>query len=134
MAFAPFVLAAAAVGKAVQTYQAGQEAAIEHKQQARLEQDAATQREIERRRELLRALASQNAAAGAAGVETGGSIGGIIRTDIKNNENDLLVSRMNSAAQYRARMRAASNAKKQGTIGAVTSLLDGGMQVYGVSK
>ena len=134
MAFAPYVLLAVAGLKAAQTYKAGQEQSIELKQQARLEQDAATQREIERRRALLRALGSQNAAAGAAGVEKGGSIGGIIRTDIKNNENDLLVSRMNSSAQYRLRMRQAANARKQGTIGAVTSLLDGGMQAYGVMK
>lgn len=118
------VSAAAGVYSAYQTAQTGAQQAADLKAQARTEATAAAQKQIERRRDLLRALASQNAAAGAAGIETGGSFGGIIRRQINENSNDLLV--MNAGLQTRQRTLAsqASNARQSANAQAATSLLD----------
>lgn len=124
------VAAGAGIYSAYQQKKAGQIQAGELKAQARTEADAARQREIERRRDLLRALASQNAAAGAAGIETGGSLGGIIKRNIRENTNDLLVENANTQARQRALASRASNARKQGNVAATTSLLDTAASTY----
>lgn len=92
--------------------------------QARLEGDAAKGREIQRRQDLLRALASQNAAAGAAGVETSGSIGGIMRTNIKQNQQDLLTDAAGAGARRVALLAQGSNAQRSGNAQAFGTLLD----------
>lgn len=56
---------------AVSAKRAGALQEIEHKRQAQEEETAARDREIERRRRLVQALASQNAEAGALGIEIG---------------------------------------------------------------
>lgn len=119
-------LAGAAVGiySAIQTKKAGDLAAADLKVQAKTEEVAAKAREIDRRRNLIRALSSQNAAAGAAGVETSGSIEAIMRRDIKDAQNDLLTGNMNSQAKQRALRSQASNAQRVGTTNAVASLMD----------
>lgn len=116
--------AAAGVYSAYSTQRAGQAQAAELKNQARTEADAAAQQQIERRRDLLRSLASQNAAAGAAGIETGGAFGGIVRRQIAENSNDLLVQDANSQARQRSLASRASNARQSGNAAAATSLLD----------
>lgn len=115
---------AAGVYSGIQTYQAGQAQKAQLQAQAKTEGVAATQREIERRRNLIRALASQNAQAGAAGITTDGSVGAIARSDINDAQNDLLYSTANSDARQRALRGQASNAARIGTAGAATSLLD----------
>lgn len=115
---------AAGVAGAVQQRNAGIIQSNELKAQARVEGDAAKGREIDRRRNLIRALASQNASAGSAGVELGGSIGGIIQTDIRNNQQDLLTDAAGTSARQRDLAIGAKNARSQGNLGAVTSLLD----------
>lgn len=112
------------VGAAIQQRNTGIIQSNELKATARVEADAAKGREIERRRSLIRALASQNAAAGAAGVETSGSIGGIILSDIRQNEQDLLTDAAGASARQRALTVGAQNARTQGNLGAAVSLLD----------
>jgi hypothetical protein len=121
---------AAGVASAAMQYKAGQAQSAQYKEQAKSEEVAAGQREIERRRSLIRALSAQNASAGAAGVETSGSIGGIIRRDIKDNQNDLLYDSANTKTRQRAFRSRASNSVTQGTIGAATSLIDTGKTYY----
>lgn len=123
---------AAGTYSAVQARNAGIAQSNELKAQSRVEGLAAKQNEIERRRDLIRALSSQNAAAGAAGVTTDGSIGAIMKRDIRDNQNDLLVSSANSSAQSSLRRSQASNSRQQGNIRAVTSLLDTGAKTYGM--
>jgi hypothetical protein len=115
---------AAGVYSAAQTRKAGQEQKDQLRAQAKTEGVAAQQREIERRRNLIRALSSQNAAAGAAGITTDGSAGAIARADIRDAQNDLLYSTANSTARQRALRSQASNAARVGNTNAAVSLLD----------
>lgn len=128
------LMAASGIFAAVQQRNAGIIQSNALKAQARVEGDAAKQREIERRQVLMRTLAAQNARAGAMGVETGGSIGGIIRKDIKDNQQDLLVNSANYAAKRQALITGAANAEYTGNMQAVGSLLDTaaqGAKMYG---
>jgi len=118
------VSAAAGIYSAAQQKRAGALMENNIKVQARSEADAATQREIDRRKDLLRALSSQNASAGASGIETGGSFGGIVRRNIAENQNDLLISNANTQVRQRALASQASNAVEQGNAAAATSLMD----------
>lgn len=124
------VTAAAGTYAAVESHNAGVEASNQTKMQARTEADAAAQRENDRRRNLLKALASQNASAGAAGVETSGSIGGIIKSDINYAQNDLSINAANSSGQQQALASQARAERRSGDAKAVVSLLDTGGKVY----
>jgi hypothetical protein len=117
---------AAAGGSAYQMRAAGQAAKAQYKEQARQEAGAARQREIERRRDLISALASQNAAAGAAGVSTraGTGLAGIAQYDINQTRRDSLVDRVNTGRSRNVLLKAGKNAQTMGNIGAATSLLD----------
>lgn len=137
MAFAaavPFVIGALGVGAGVysarQQYKVGLIQQAELKAQAKTEAVAAGQQQIERRRNLIRALSSQNAAAGAGGIETSGSVEAIARRDIRDAQNDLLVGDMNSQARQRALRSQASNAARIGRANAATSLLDTADKAY----
>jgi hypothetical protein len=123
------LVAAGGVTAAIQQRNAGIIASNQYTAQVRTEGNAAKQREIERRQALMRTLATTNARAGAMGVETSGSIGGIIRKDIKENQQDLLVNAANYSARRRDLLTAASNARQQGNLAAVGSLLDTAAQM-----
>lgn len=110
--------------KAKASHDAGVAANDQAKFQSRIEGDAAQGREIQRRQDLLRALSSQNAAAGAAGAETGGSIGGIARTNIKQNQQDLLTDAAGTGARRAALLAQGANADKAGNLAAAGSLMD----------
>lgn len=101
-----------------------------YKQQATQERDAARQREVERRRNLLRALSSQNASAAARGVAFSGGVAAIAQQDIKEAQEDLLVDRVNSKRKIAAFKAAGRNAKQQGNLEAVGSLLDTAGKAY----
>lgn len=128
VAAAPYLLAATAVvggGLAVKSqHDAGVAQDQQAKFQARTEADAAKGREITRRQDLMRALSSQNAAAGAAGVETSGSIGQIMRTNIKQNQQDLLYDAAGVGARRAAMLAGGENARLAGNAGAVGTLFD----------
>jgi hypothetical protein len=117
---------AAGVGAGVQTYQAGQAAKAQYKQQAKQEADAARQREIDRRRDLLTAIASQAAAAGTMGVSTraGTGLAGIAQYDINESRRDMLTDRVNTGRSRNMLLKASKNAGTMGGLGAATSLLD----------
>lgn len=105
-------------------YRSGQIKEAELKTQAKTEAVAAGQQQIERRRALIRALSSQNAAAGAAAIETSGSVEAIARRDIKDAQNDLLYSTMSSDARQRTLRSQASNSARSGRTRAAVSLAD----------
>jgi len=117
-------MAVAGVAKTVVGYNAMQDQSSALLGQARQEKDAAQQREIERRRDLMRALSAQNAQAGAAGVETSGSTQGLMLTDIKQNQQDLLTDVSNTSLKNRDLRQRAANARRAGTWGAVGGLLE----------
>ena len=124
--FLPYILAATAVAGGAMAAKSQHDAGVatdeQNKFQARIEGDAAKGREIGRRQDLMRALASQNAAAGTAGVETSGSIGGIARTNIKQNQQDLLYDAAGVSARRSALLAAGSNARVAGNTAAIGSL------------
>lgn len=114
----------------IEQKKAGDAQAAQYKAEAKTEAAAAAQREVERRRNLIRALASQNAAAGAAGIQTDGSVEAVARRDIRDSQNDLLYSNLNTQARQRALRSQASNAQRAGRTAAVTSLMDTGRTAY----
>jgi len=116
---------------AYQTMEAGKQAKGQYKEQAKQEADAARQREIDRRRDLVRAIASQSAAAGAAGVSTvsGTGLAGIAQYDINQSRRDSLVDRVNTGRSRNMLLKAGKNAKTMGGIGAATSLLDSAVDI-----
>lgn len=131
-ALIPTLLTLVAGGVAAKGYHdAGVATKQQNQFQARIEGDAAKGREIQRRQDLMRALSSQNAAAGAAGVETSGSIGGIARTNIKQNQQDLLTDAAGVGARRVALLTAGDNAQRAGNLQAAGSLLDTAGKAYG---
>lgn len=117
--------AVAAGASAYEQHEAGVAASNQAKDKARIAADQATQQQINQRQNLLRALASQNAQAGAGGIGTGGSFGANAKRQITQNQNDLLVTGAGASAQIQGYNQQASSALLQGNIGAGVSLLDG---------
>jgi hypothetical protein len=124
--------AGAGIMGAVTARNAGIAQSNQLKAQAVREGDSARQREIERKRTLLRALSQQSANAGAAGVTMDGSLAGIARADIRDNTNDLMVDRSNSRSQINGLMASAKSAKREGSANAVGRLVKTGVKVAGM--
>ena len=124
------VTAAAGVGSAVMTQQAGVAANQSARIAAKQEKDAARGREIERRRGLLTALASQSAAAGAQGVAFSGGKAAAAQRDIKDARNDLLTDTVNTRRNIRMLRLQGKSARTAGDMGAATSLLNTGVKTY----
>lgn len=129
-----FALAAIALGSGVLAagaqYRAGKQQEIQYKQEAKQEGDSAKQREIERKRNLLRALASQRATAAAMGAEFSGSLANIAQVDIEEAATDLAVDSVNSARRQRVLRLSGSEASRAGTVAAAGSLLDSADNAY----
>ena len=84
----------------------------------------ATSKSIQIRQNMMQALASQNARAGAAGIGTGGSFGAGVQRQITQNQNDLLTNSANVTSQQQLFGMAGASAEASGNIGAGASLLD----------
>lgn len=130
-----FALVAFALGSSAlaagATYRRGKIEQLQYKQQAAQEGDAAKQREIDRKRNLLKALASQRATAAALGAEFSGSLSNLAQVDIEEAATDLSVDQLNSARRQRALRLASSESARAGTVQAGASLLDTGVKTYG---
>ncbi len=89
------------------------------------EGDAARGRAIQRKKDLLRAISSQRAKAGAAGVAfTEGSPARIAQLDIDEATDDLFVDRANSLTRQRGLLSQGRAARKEGNVAATSTLLD----------
>ena len=84
----------------------------------------AGQQQINIRQNMLNALASQNASAGASGIGTGGSFGANVKRQITQNQNDLLALGADASAEQQQYGAQASNAMLGGNIKAGASLID----------
>jgi hypothetical protein len=119
------ILIATTVGTGLYSAQqqkaAGKAASAEAQIAANREGDAARAREIERRRALLRAISSQNAAAGAGGVSVNEATLG---ADLMYATDDLMTDRSNTLQTQSLLRLQGSNAKRAGKVGAFTTLLD----------
>lgn len=102
----------------------------EYKIQARQAGDAARGREIDRKRDLLKALATQAATAGAQGVAMQGSNIGIAKADIGWARNDFLTDTANTRTQQRIMRARGTNAQRAGNAQAVTSLINTASSLY----
>ena len=129
---AGLLIGTAVVGglQARQQYVAGKQAQIEYKEAAQRELDSARDREIERRRRLVSALASQAAEGGAIGAVPGiGSRAAITLRQAKEASYDTLADRATSGRRALMLRQAGNQAKKQGLLGAGATLLQTGVSV-----
>ena len=109
-----------------ESHQAGLAAAAMDRKKARVEADAATGKQITMRQNMLRALASQNAASlGAIGTGGASSFGANVHRQLTENQNDLMISRANSSAQTSLLEDAAGNAIAEGNAQAAGTLIGG---------
>lgn len=108
-------------------HEQGVAAANADKRKARVEADNERQKQISMRQNMLRALASQNAGALGAGVSRAGAM-----RQIDQAQNDLLVSKANSAAQVSLLDQAAGNAVATGNLTAAGDVVSGAAQYAGL--
>jgi hypothetical protein len=116
---------AAGVVSYKQTVRAGEIANAQSKIDANAEGDAARDREMQRKRGLLRAISSQVAQSGAAGVAFAeGSPAAIAQLDIAEATKDLNTDRVNVRARQRAIRLQGRNAETGARGQATASLID----------
>lgn len=118
---------AAAVGAAVtavSSVKTGQAVKAEDTMKSRQAGLDAGAKQIDIRQNMLKAMASQNAAAGAGGIGTGGSFGAGITRQITQNQSDLLTTSTNAATQEQLFSLQGNNAATTGELNAGASLLD----------
>ena len=120
------------VGSAYSANRQGVAQANQDKQKARVEALNETQKQINMRQNMLKALASQNAGTmGAVGTGRGTGFGANATRQITQAQNDLMVSQANSSAQISLLDQAASNATGGGNIQAGTDVVGGLSKVAG---
>lgn len=113
---------ASAGASAYESHEQGVATSNQDKQKARVEQDSETTKQISMRQNMLRALATQNAAAGVGG---GSASKANTLRQIDQSQNDLMVSQANSSAQVSLLDQAGSNAVASGNIGAGADVVGG---------
>ena len=111
-------------GSAFEQHKAGVAQANDAAMRSRQAGLEAGQKQINIRQNMLKALASQNAAAGAAGIGTGGSFGANVGRQIKQNQNDLLALSSDTSATQSQYAAEGVNARAGGNVKAGSSLLD----------
>lgn len=120
--------AVATVGGAVisarQSRAAGRVADAEAQIAANAEGDAARQREIERKRLLLRAISTQVAEAGAQGIAMDGSAARMAQLDIDDANTDLMIDNANTRSRQAGLRAQGRAARLQGSAQAGATLLD----------
>lgn len=135
MEFAALALFAAGTGAQIKAQQnAGKAAQIEYKQRAQQEVDAGRDREIDRRRRLMSALSSQNAEAGALGIDTSGSRTALALTDARMASRDSLTDRAMTNRRATMLISAGREARNQANLQSGATLLDSvstGYQAFG---
>jgi hypothetical protein len=114
------------VGSAYAQHQAGEAQKNDATMRARQAGLEAGQKQINIRQNMLKALASQNAAAGAAGIGTGGSFGANVNRQITQNSSDLLALNADTSAEQSQYNAQGNNAVTTGNLKAGASLLDAG--------
>lgn len=131
----------AAAGAAYGAYAANEQAdaqASAAKEQAKTENANAAIEAANRRKELQRALAAQDALRAARGTSlTSGTALSIYSDTVKQGENDVSLGRLNSGLQAWRYRAAADQARQQGTDAAVSaglsgtsSAISGGYSIY----
>ena len=129
-------LAATAVSAGVSAYEAnqqGQAQAAADKRKALAEGIQAQQKQIIQRQNMLKALATQNAASlGATSTGANSGFRANVTRQLKENQNDLLVTKANASGAISLLEADASNAKAAGAAGAVADLAGGAASAFGI--
>lgn len=110
-------------GSAFEQHKAGVAQANDAAMRSRQAGLEAGQKQINIRQNMLKALASQNAAAGAAGIGTGGSFSANVKRQITQNQNDLLGVGADTSIQTQQYSAQGRNAITSGNVKAGASLL-----------
>lgn len=105
---------------------AGKAQKIELQVAADQERDMAREREVDRRRTLVRALSSQVTTRAAQGLDMSGSARAIATSDAAQADIGLLTDRVNTSRMATSLRRQGRQAVRQGRLGAGASLLDAG--------
>jgi hypothetical protein len=134
-AAAPLLLGGLTVATGVLGYQAsvnaGKLSEIEASQKAQQESDAAKEREIDRKRRLVRAISNQTATAAARNIDiSSGSARAVALSDIRAAERDQLGDTVNTSRRRRSLLFQGSQAAAQGRLQGAASLLDTGINAY----
>ena len=124
----PYILMiGSAALQADQQVRAGEITAAQSQIDANAEGDAATEKEIDRKKKLQIALSSQLAQAGAAGVKfSEGSPKAIAELDIAEANRDADLDIANTRSRQRALRLFGDNAQTSGNAAAAATLLDAG--------
>lgn len=132
----PVIAALVAVSAGAEAYQSHEQGVAvqnENKQKARVEAMNETQKQINMRQNMLRALAAQNAGTlGAVGTGAVSSFGANAKRQIDQAQNDIMVSRANSSAQVSLLDTQGANARRTGDIAAAGDIFSAGAKVAGV--
>jgi hypothetical protein len=133
----PIAMAALTVASGAREAQgqraSGRIAATEHDIAARTEGDAARQREIERKRNLMRAISSQVARAGAAGADAShGSLAAAMEFDIRQAREDSAVDTVNTQTRQRLLQARGANTREAGRAAARGTILDTATQAFDI--
>lgn len=127
--YAYIALAASAVATGVSAYeshQAGVATANANKRKAIAEGLQAQEKQINMRQNMLKALATQNASSlGAVGTGSNTGFGANTLRQLKEGQNDLLVTQANASGKISLLEAAASNARSQGDLGAIGDIAGG---------
>ncbi len=131
----PTVALIAAAGTAVSVgvsayaaHEQGVATANADKQKARIAGEQATQNQIDMREKMLKALATQNAEAGAGGASISQAN---TKRQLTEAQNDLLTSQAGSSAEISLLDNAASASRTAGDLGAAASLASGAKSFAG---
>ena len=124
------LLAAGTAAAGYASYSSGQAQLVQYKLKQRQEASAAKDREIYRKRELLKALALRAVAQGASGTTMEGTPRELVVNDFKNYELDRTRGYANDAALQASLRAAGENAAKVGTIEFGASLFSAAGSYY----
>jgi D-serine deaminase-like pyridoxal phosphate-dependent protein len=135
-AYGAEIAAGAAVASAgVSAYGAHQQGVAtsnEDKQKARVEAQAATQKQIDMRQRMLASLATQDAnTLGAISTSKNTGFGANTNRQILQQQNDLLANSANASAQVSLLDQAASNAVSAGNLAATGDIVTGAGKAFG---
>jgi uncharacterized membrane protein YebE (DUF533 family) len=120
-----FVFAAASSAVAAYgSYQSGKAQQYEYQRQAEQEKLSARDREIERRNRLLKALSQRTVAAASSGAALEGTPSALINRDFREYSLESLSAQASSASTQAGLRAAGTNAKRIGTINAVSNIID----------
>ncbi len=127
-AFEAFSVASTAFS-VLSSLQAGKAQEAQYKAKAKREEINAREQELERKRKLIKAMASQNAARAAQGISASqGSAGAMFRTDAREFERSQYIGAANREFAVGQALNKGANARRSGYMTAGQSLLDFGVR------